>query len=166
MSPRLDHLPTRTLATRATTTQTSTLAVIMVAATLVNIRLTQISRALPLALQQKPPMSRRVLRLQGSKTPSTSNQTLILITHMRPGQASVTKPIVPKANVTPSSIRSFVPSRCALHVSIRTSPSWVPLTPQCRYGVLPGSILALDISAPAYSALLACCITRMWISNI
>lgn len=127
MSPRLNPLLNRTLATRATTIQVPTTAVIVVAASLVNDRLTQISRVLPLAMQGIPPMSRRVLRPQRRKTPSTSDQTQILITHTTLGPASVTKPIAPKANVTRSSIRCVIPSQCTLHLSIRTSPSWVPL---------------------------------------
>jgi hypothetical protein len=63
MNPRLDPRPTQILATR-TTTRLPTVAVIMPVATLVNARLTRIGRALPLALQERPPMRRRALQPQ------------------------------------------------------------------------------------------------------
>jgi len=112
-------------------TRLPAVAVTMVGATLVNFRLTQISRVLPLALQEIQPISRRALRLQGRKTPSMSNQTLILITRTRLGQASVAKPIAPKANVTPSSIRPFILADVLLPTSA------FALAHQRRHGVLP-----------------------------
>lgn len=147
MSPRLNPLPNQTLATRATATQIPTIAVIVVAASLVNNRLTQISWVLPLAMQEILPMSRQVLRPQRRKTPSTSDQTQILITHTTLGPASVTKPIAPKANVTRSSIRSVIHSPPQYsHFTLVGAPAH-----QRR----PGVLTALDTSALACSALLA-----------